>query len=50
VRALVADGNQVTAQAVLSDQPEAVVSFGTDANGELYVVSLGGTIYRLDPA
>jgi glucose/arabinose dehydrogenase len=50
VRALVADGNQVTAQAVLSDQPEAVVSFGTDAKGELYVVSLGGTIYRLDPA
>jgi glucose/arabinose dehydrogenase len=50
VRALVAAGNQVTDQAVLSDQPGTVVSFGTDAKGELYVVSLGGTIYRLDPA
>ena len=50
VRALVADGNQVTDRAVLSDQPGQVVSFGTDAKGELYVVSLSGSIYRLDPA
>jgi glucose/arabinose dehydrogenase len=50
VRALVADGNQVTDRAVLSEQPGTVVSFGTDAKGELYVVSLGGSIYRLDPA
>jgi hypothetical protein len=26
------------------------VSFGTDEKGELYVVSLSGSIYRLDPA
>ena len=50
VRALAVDGNQVTDRATLSDQPEQVVSFGTDADGELYVVSLGGTIYRIDPA
>jgi glucose/arabinose dehydrogenase len=50
VRALVVHGDQVTDRAVLSDEPEQVVSFGTDADGELYVVSLGGTIYRIDPA
>ena len=50
VRALVADGNQVIDHAVLLDQPGQVVSFGTDAKGELYVVSLSGSIYRLDPA
>jgi hypothetical protein len=27
----------------------AVASFGRDGRGELYVVTLGGTIYRLDP-
>ena len=36
--------------ALAPDQPGQVVSFGTDAKGELYVVSLGGSIYRLDPA
>jgi glucose/arabinose dehydrogenase len=50
VRALVAVGDQVTDRAVLSDEPGAVVSFGTDAKGELYVVSQRGSIYRLDPA
>jgi len=50
LRALVADGNQVAAKATLSDQPEQVVSFGTDADGELYVVSIGGTIYKVLPA
>ena len=50
VRALAADGNQVTDRAVLLDEPGQVVSFGTDEQGELYVVSLGGSIYRLDPA
>jgi glucose/arabinose dehydrogenase len=28
----------------------APTSFGEDANGELYVLSLGGPIYRIDPA
>jgi hypothetical protein len=46
----VAVGDQVTDRAVLSDEPGAVVSFGTDAKGELYVVSQRGSIYRLDPA
>ena len=50
MRAMAVDGNQVTDRATLSDQPEQVVSFGTDADGELYVVSIGGTIYRIDPA
>ena len=51
VRAVVAapDGT-VSQSATLSDAPEQVVSFGTDAAGEVYVVSLGGGIYRLDPA
>jgi len=50
VRALAVDGDQVTDRAVLSEEPGQVVSFGTDADGELYVVSLSGTIYRIDPA
>jgi glucose/arabinose dehydrogenase len=50
VRALVADAEQVTDTRSLSDQPAQVVSFGTDADGEVYVVSLSGGIYRLDPA
>jgi glucose/arabinose dehydrogenase len=29
---------------------EEIVSFGVDAAGEVYVVSLGGTIYRVDAA
>ena len=40
---------QVTDHAVLSDQPGQVVSFGTDAKGELYVVSLGGSILPTRP-
>jgi hypothetical protein len=27
----------------------ALVSFGEDANGELYVADLAGTVYRIDP-
>jgi glucose/arabinose dehydrogenase len=27
-----------------------VASFGEDANGELYIVALGGSVYRVDPA
>jgi hypothetical protein len=35
----------------LTDQPGSIVSFGEDANGEIYVCSLSGnTVYRIDPA
>ncbi len=33
---------------LLLDAPSGIVSFGQDDQGELYVVSLDGTIYRLD--
>ncbi len=34
---------------IVSDQAISLISsFGLDTNGELYVVSLGGTVYRLD--
>ena len=39
-----------TAQIVTSDGPlTSIVSFGTDSQGQLYVVSISGTVYRLDP-
>lgn len=39
------------APAPMLDTTENIVSFGEDARGELYVISLGGAIYRLvDPA
>jgi glucose/arabinose dehydrogenase len=52
VRASVVDAAGNAGDAVqLSDQPGSIVSFGEDANGEIYVCSLGGdTVYRIDPA
>ena len=52
VRAIVVDaagnaGNTVE----LVDQPDSIVSFGEDANGEIYVCSISGNVvYRIDPA
>jgi glucose/arabinose dehydrogenase len=34
----------------LGPQVEQLSSFGQDANGELYVMSLDGALYRIDPA
>ena len=41
------EGHEVPAHLLL-DAPSGIVSFGEDDSGELYVVSLDGTIYRLD--
>ena len=49
-RTVDAAGNAGDAVA-LTDQPGSIVSFGEDANGEIYVCSLSGnTVYRIDPA
>jgi glucose/arabinose dehydrogenase len=52
VRALVVDGGQVADDVDLGlDVPGGqLVSFGEDAAGEVYVLSLGGSVSRLDPA
>jgi len=52
VRAIVVDASGKAGDAVqLTDQPGSIVSFGEDANGEIYVCSLSGdVVYRIDPA
>jgi glucose/arabinose dehydrogenase len=52
VRAVVVDVNGNAGTAIqLTDEPGSIVSFGEDADGEVYVCSLGGnTVYRIDPA
>ncbi|HXH56816.1 PQQ-dependent sugar dehydrogenase [Iamia sp.] len=48
--ALRLDGDQVTETAVLDEDVGQVVSIDTDADGEVYVLSLGGQVLRLDLA
>jgi glucose/arabinose dehydrogenase len=51
LRAIRADGGQTVDERTFDDvSGDALVSFGTDAAGEVYVVSLEGPIFRLDPA
>jgi hypothetical protein len=52
VRAVVVDANGNAGTAIqLTDEPGSIVSFGEDANGDVYVCSLdGNTVYRIDPA
>jgi glucose/arabinose dehydrogenase len=50
ITALVARDGQLVDAATISDEPGQIVSFGTDAAGEVYVVSIGGGVFRLDPA
>jgi glucose/arabinose dehydrogenase len=52
VRATVVNASGNASDAVqLTDQPGSIVSFGEDANGEIYVCSLSGNaVYRIDPA
>ena len=45
-----ADDGQLVDAATISDEPGQIVSFGTDAAGEVYVLSIGGSVFRLDPA
>jgi hypothetical protein len=50
IRALAVDeAGEVVEQAELGVAAGQVVSFGQDADGELYVLDLGGPVYRLDP-
>jgi glucose/arabinose dehydrogenase len=48
--ALVQHNGVLADQALLGVQAAGVTSFGEDANGELYVLSRGGAVYRIDPA
>jgi hypothetical protein len=47
IRAITADGDQVTAQRDFDAQIPELVAFGEDATGELYALSLAGTVFRL---
>lgn len=49
VWALVHDGERVVSNDIVARVP-SLSSFGEDAAGELYALSLAGTVYRLDPA
>jgi glucose/arabinose dehydrogenase len=50
VRAIVLDGNEVVDERVFDAQVPELVSFGEDASGELYALSLSGPVYRLAAA
>ena len=41
---------QVTEEIDLGLNVDGLASFGQDGSGELYALSLGGTVYRIDPA
>lgn len=50
LRALRFDGERVEERALGIEVPgQAVAGFGEDADGELYVLSLTGGVYRIDP-
>jgi glucose/arabinose dehydrogenase len=51
LRAIRAAGGQTVDERTFDDvSGNSLVSFGTDAAGEVFVLSLDGAIYRLDPA
>ncbi|HEX6668666.1 MAG TPA: PQQ-dependent sugar dehydrogenase, partial [Gemmatimonadales bacterium] len=50
INALVADNGQLVDAATISEEPGQIVSFGTDVAGEVYVLSIGGSVFRLEPA
>ena len=43
-------GGEATEHRELGVTVEGLSSFGEDADGELYVLSLSGSVFRLDPA
>jgi hypothetical protein len=47
IRAIVLDGNEVTARRQFDAEVPALVAFGEDSRGELYALSLSGPVYRL---
>jgi uncharacterized repeat protein (TIGR03806 family) len=44
------DNDRITWHRELADTPLAILGFGTDAAGEIYLVDYGGAIYRLEPS
>ncbi|MGH9262090.1 MAG: PQQ-dependent sugar dehydrogenase, partial [Acidimicrobiales bacterium] len=48
IRGVRASGGQLTEERTFDAEGSELVSFGQDAAGEVYVLSLDGTIYRLD--
>jgi glucose/arabinose dehydrogenase len=50
IRGLRAVDGQVTEEHTFEAEGSELVSFGQDADGEVYVLSLAGPIYRLDAA
>jgi glucose/arabinose dehydrogenase len=50
LRAFVVTKGRAADQRFLGPQAEQLSSFGQDAKGELYVTSLAGGVYRIDPA
>jgi glucose/arabinose dehydrogenase len=50
IRGVRASGGQLTEERTFDAEGSELVSFGQDAAGEVYVLSLDGTIYRLDAA
>jgi len=50
LRAFVLHGGRAANQRFLGPQVNQLSSFGQDGNGELYVTSLDGGVYRIDPA
>jgi hypothetical protein len=49
LRAVRQEGGSVNDERVFDGTVAELVSFGVDNTGEVYAVSLGGPIYRLDP-
>ncbi len=50
IRGLRVAGGKVSEQKEFDASGQSLVSFGTDPAGNVYVISLNGPIYRLDPA
>jgi glucose/arabinose dehydrogenase len=50
VQALTQSGGKLGENRALGAETSSIVSFGEDADGELYALSLLGTVYRIDPA
>ena len=43
------DGERVVVQGQIADTGFQIPAFGEDPSGELYILSFGGKIYRLEP-
>jgi glucose/arabinose dehydrogenase len=50
LRAFTQSGGRASRHRFLGPKPGNVSSFGQDATGELYVLTLGGAVYRIDQA